>query len=69
MSEVSEAVRAAASLILEAALRVLDEDGHQWSSRPCSTCRFVSSVYGKPFGCRRVEIEREARIAAQEARK
>jgi hypothetical protein len=68
VSETSEAVRAAATLILDAALRVLDGDGHQWSSRPYETCRFISSLYEKPFGCSRVAMEREARVAAQEAR-
>lgn len=40
------------------AFRVLDRDGHQWSTRPCKTCALVTSVTGTAFGCIRFANER-----------
>ena len=31
--------------------RMVEADPHQWSSRPCSTCRAISSLIGRSFGC------------------
>lgn len=42
---------AAARELLNAALDVLQVDGHQWSNRPCQTCRAVSAIAKRPFGC------------------
>jgi hypothetical protein len=36
---------------LEEALRVLDNDMHGASNRPCRTCQFVTNLFGQPFGC------------------
>jgi hypothetical protein len=47
MNEVQQAV----GVLLDAALRLLQDDPHQWSDRPCPTCRPISSIIGKPFGC------------------
>lgn len=44
-------VSAAAERLLGAALDVLQVDGHQWSTRPCSTCQAVSAIAKRPFGC------------------
>ncbi len=44
-------IRAAAFLIADIALDVIEEDPHSWSSRPCPTCKTVSSLIGRPFGC------------------
>lgn len=41
----------AIDLIMSAALRVIQDDPHQWSSRPCTSCRVVSRLVGKSFGC------------------
>ena len=38
-------------LITDTALRLIQEDPHQWSARPCQTCRSVSTLIKKPFGC------------------
>lgn len=46
-----EAIQAAAEVIVDAALRLIQADPHQWSERPCSTCRAVSEIVNKPFGC------------------
>lgn len=37
--------------LMEAVLRVIQADPHQWSRRPCQSCRAVSAIVGKPFGC------------------
>lgn len=40
----------------EAVASVLERDPHQFSTRPCATCRAVTSILGRPFGCvRRAE--------------
>jgi len=60
MNEVQQAV----DVVMGAVLRLLQDDGHQWSDRPCSTCQAISSIVGKPFGCveharRRAQIRKE----------
>ena len=37
--------------IVKAVLSVIQNDPHQWSTRPCSSCTAVSSLSGMPFGC------------------
>lgn len=32
-------------------LNMIQADPHIWSSRPCPTCRTVSALAGRPFGC------------------
>lgn len=44
-------IKAAALVLLEGALSQLQEDPHQWSTRPCPTCRAITSMLGKSFGC------------------
>ncbi len=34
-----------------AAFKLIEADPHQWSSRPCQTCRAVSLLIGRDFGC------------------
>ena len=38
---------------------LLYEDPHQWSTRPCGTCRTASGLIGKPYGCYRYAILKE----------
>jgi hypothetical protein len=38
-------------VLLDAVLGALEVDGHVYGSRPCQTCRFVSGVAGRSFGC------------------
>ena len=62
MSEEEEAnriVKAAASLLVDAILDLLQADPHQWSKRPCPTCRPISALIGKPFGCYRYALEQQ----------
>ena len=49
-------VRAAANLILDAVSDCLYGDPHQWSNRPCGTCRTITLLVGKPFGCYRYQM-------------
>jgi hypothetical protein len=44
-------VEAAALTLVDAALRLIEGDGHTFGSRPCVTCRTVSSLVGRSFGC------------------
>jgi hypothetical protein len=44
-------VQAAASVLIDAALRLIEADPHQWSPRPCATCQAVSAIVGRRFGC------------------
>lgn len=46
-----DVVQAAAHVLIDAALRLIEQDPHQWSMRPCATCRSVSAIVGRPFGC------------------
>lgn len=55
---VEDAVKAAAFAIVDAMLDLLQEDGHQWSKRPCSTCQAITSLRGKSFGCVKYAEER-----------
>jgi len=50
-SEAHTIVQGAARILIEAVLRVIEDDPHQWSNRLCASCRAVSSVVGRPFGC------------------
>jgi len=37
--------------LAESVAAVIESDPHQWSSRPCQTCRVISGLLGRPFGC------------------
>lgn len=50
-SVVEETIQAAARLLMRSALNTLYADPHQWSTRPCPTCRAISGLIGEPFGC------------------
>lgn len=49
--DMEEVVKAAARVLIASALNILQSDPHQWSMRPCPTCRAVSAIVGRPFGC------------------
>jgi len=36
---------------LLAALESLEKDNHTYQTRPCPTCRKITSTLGRPFGC------------------
>lgn len=52
-------IKAAVNIIVESVLNLIQKDPHQWSARPCSTCRAISSIINKPFGCILYAIEKK----------
>ena len=66
MSEEEKIVKAAAKLLIDAILDVIQSDPHQWSSRPCGTCRTISGLIDKPFGCYEYQRARAALTPEQE---
>ncbi len=54
-------VKAAASIVIDAVVGAIQNDGHVYSSRPCETCRAVSGIIGKPFGCYKYQADRKDR--------
>jgi hypothetical protein len=38
-------------ILAESVASVIEQDPHQWSSRPCHTCRVVSGLLARSFGC------------------
>lgn len=51
MKETEDIIRAAANVIIEPILKLIQDDPHQWSTRPCQTCRIITSLTGNSFGC------------------
>ena len=51
MKKTEDIIRAAANVIVDPIIRLIEDDPHQWSTRPCQTCKTISSLIGKPFGC------------------
>ncbi len=60
-------IQAAASTLVDPALRLIEQDPHQWSKRPCTTCQTVSSLINRPFGCVRYARDGEAIFSRPEA--
>ena len=50
-----ELIQSCARVLMESVLRLIESDPHHWSSRPCATCRAISGIVGRPFGCSRKE--------------
>ena len=38
-------------VLAESVASVIERDPHQYTSRPCQTCRVVSGLLGRSFGC------------------
>ena len=49
--EAKKIVKAAANVLMEAVLDIIQGDSHHWSDRPCQSCLTISGIIGKPFGC------------------
>jgi hypothetical protein len=58
--QADEVIAAAVRVITHTAFELIYADPHQWSTRPCQTCRAVTAILGKPFGCERYRIARES---------
>lgn len=52
-----EVIAAAVRIVTKAAIELIQADPHQWSSRPCQTCRSVTAITGIDFGCVRYAKE------------
>lgn len=63
MSNLEEVILAASRIITRQVNEVLYGDGHTWSTRPCETCRTITSLIGESFGCVRYAKERSKRNA------
>ena len=50
-AEAEVVLDAAVQKIIGAALAAIQADPHQWSTRPCPTCRAVTAITGIKFGC------------------
>lgn len=37
--------------VVTAILNLIQEDPHQWSERPCPTCKAIGSMINRRFGC------------------
>jgi len=48
---IEEVIQAACRVFMKAALELIQADPHQWSNRPCQTCRAVGAMLGRTFGC------------------
>ncbi len=46
-----DTIRAAVNVLMKPILDILQEDPHSWSDRPCDSCRTISAIIGRPFGC------------------
>ena len=51
MKEYDDIIKSAVNIIMQPILQLIEGDPHQWSTRPCSTCKAISLMIGKPFGC------------------
>lgn len=40
-------------LVAETVARTMETDPHQFGKRPCQTCRAISGLVGRAFGCER----------------
>jgi len=50
-ADIDASLNVAIKRIYGAAFKLIQEDPHQWSKRPCSTCMAVSLIIGESFGC------------------
>lgn len=49
--EAEQIMKASVSLLVTAILDIIQGDPYSWSERPCQSCRTISGLIGKPFGC------------------
>lgn len=47
------------TLMPSAVLDLIQGDPHQWSNRPCPTCRPITTMLGRPFGCYRYQADKQ----------
>lgn len=58
-------IKAAARVLMDSVLILLQRDPHHWSERGCPTCKAISGIIGRHFGCyvyaHERQLEREAK--------
>ncbi len=59
MSEQEKMIKACANVLIDTIVNIIYTDSHQWSKRPCETCKAITAILGKPFGCNRYQEERD----------
>lgn len=59
--DLDQVIQAAARVLMSTALDLLQADPHSWSTRPCPTCRPISAIIGRPFGCYLYAIQHQER--------
>ena len=59
---VEQVVKIAVGIIMDSVIAVIALDGHQWSDRPCQTCRAVTGLIGKPFGCYWYQAKKKGKV-------
>lgn len=48
---IADHIQETARVLMYSVLKLIQDDPHQWSNRPCSTCGAITSILGRPFGC------------------
>ncbi len=43
-------IKACANVLIDTIANIIYTDPHQWSKRPCETCKAITGILGKPFG-------------------
>jgi hypothetical protein len=57
MNEQEKMIKACVNVIIDTIANAIYADPHQWSKRPCETCKTITGILGKPFGCYRYQEE------------
>jgi len=48
--------------VIDVVQKLLEGDSHQFSTRPCQTCRTISDLISRPFGCSAKALLRKINI-------
>ena len=59
MNEQEKMIKACANILLETVANTIYADPHQWSKRPCETCKAITGILGKTFGCYRYQEKQQ----------
>jgi hypothetical protein len=51
-------------VLAESVASVIERDPHQWSTRPCPSCRVISGLLGRLFGCDKYRAEKLSTTSA-----
>ena len=59
LCDVVASLEANVSKETQAVFGLIQQDPHQWSDRPCPTCRAATSILGYKFGCDKYRADRQ----------